>query len=106
MIKYESKYSIKIALGIITILLGLGINIISFKTSSGIAMHIIPIGIIIAGLRLLVIGFNEKKKSNIYEKNKSIYGVEEPDKKWECPRCNTLNSNIAYICKKCKYKII
>jgi hypothetical protein len=39
------------------------------------------------------------------EMNKKIYGVEEPDAKWDCPQCKKLNPNTSYRCS-CGYSLV
>ena len=44
---------------------------------------------------------NEKNQTNKYYSN-----IENPDKKWKCPKCNTENPNTTYTCNACGYKIV
>ena len=38
--------------------------------------------------------------------NKEIYGVSEPNEKWECPRCKKNNPNTSYSCLTCGHKLV
>jgi len=48
------------------------------------------------------------RKGEIVRKNiesKKIVIAENPDAIWNCPKCNTENSNKSFICSNCKYSI-
>ena len=42
----------------------------------------------------------------VYEKNISeLNTIEDPEEKWCCPECNSINPNITYVCENCHYSL-
>mgnify|MGYP001608830346 CR=1 FL=1 len=52
------------------------------------------------GLKQRNLDGSEKSKLN-----KAMYGAEEPEEKWNCPKCEAENLNTTSRCKKCGYSI-
>jgi hypothetical protein len=66
------------------------------------------LGVFTTGIGLIVKGIHHLKKNSNhkYEVSKELYGVEEPDKEWNCPKCGANNSNLTYTCSNCSYSLI
>ncbi len=65
------------------------------------------------GLIAIVLGvfqiMNGKPKFNdkqIQEFNRLLYSVDEVEKVWKCPNCDSKNSNFTYKCEKCGYDLM
>ncbi len=95
--------TIKIVIGAIFVFFGL----LSFVFSP-----IIFTGLFLTGVSLIVWGignvFSKKEgiDAEILRINRKMYGVDEPDIKWECPHCKNQNPNTTYICQKCKRRLV
>jgi len=94
-----------LSMGVVSI-----INIFIFSQSPQDSIYL-PLGI--AGVGFFIWGLaqylNKKPKLNqkqTRELNKLAYGVEEPEKTWECPKCSHKNPNTTYKCTNCGYDLM
>ena len=94
-----------LSMGVVSI-----INIFIFFQSPQDSVYL-PLGIVGVGFFMwgLTQYLNKKPKLNqkqTRELNELAYGVEEPEKTWDCPKCNHKNSNNTYKCTNCGYDLM
>ncbi len=95
--------------GVIFLVIGLLLTLGSWliTSSTGGSYSIIFTGFIFAGIIFIIRGVTQQfpTKGEIqsakYKLNEQQFGVEEPEKTWDCPYCKSINPNSTYICLHC-----
>lgn len=93
--------------------LGTIVSVIATSGSGG-GRAWFPCGIIIFGAAMFYKGYTlytqlehgQPDKITQRVLNQYTYGVEEPDKTWDCPQCQASNPNTTFACTKCGYQLV
>jgi uncharacterized membrane protein len=99
-LKNTGKKNIRvgIAMTIIAAIVGLAIFLMTPARWTLIAKLFLP-GALFLGVGLRQFQIRDKKE--LREASVQMYGVEEPEKYWTCPKCKNENPNLTYGCESC-----
>ena len=108
--KVRRKGKKKLRIGFALVFVALVVSILFSIQNDGTLWENVELTLkmLIPGLIFIAIGYRQyslKDDHAIRETNIETYGVEEPDKLWECPKCKNDNPNYTYKCESCGYSL-
>ncbi len=108
--RVKNKGITKIRFGIALFVIAILVQLISYFTEGYFNWRVFKIAykICVPAAIALFWGFKQYRLTDDksrYEESREVYGVEEPDETWECPKCGAVNPNMSFVCKSCRYSL-